>query len=97
MTQQEKIIKIMERDPQRWYIASDFMKQDLGELFVGYEATARLSELANKGLFDTKRVGRFRAVRLKVKEMPMFEGTREQLNNLTIKPEQPKAVSWLND
>ena len=87
----------MEREPKRWFLAKDFMQPHLGELFVGYEASARLSELVNKGLFDTKRVGQYRAVRLKVKEMPMFEGTREQLNNLTIKPEQPKAVSWLND
>lgn len=82
MTQQEKIIKIMEREPERWWFAKDFMQPGLGDYFVGYEATARLSELANKGLVETKRVGRFRAVRLKRNE------PEEQ---------QPKAVSWLND
>lgn len=108
MTQQEKILKIIESDKERWWLAKDFMQPNLGELFVGYEATARLSELAKKGMVDTKQVGRFRAVkyRSEPKEIepkykaPFMEGLQESLDSLTIRrdePEQPKAISWLND
>ena len=31
---------------QRWFYPHDFMKDDLGALFVGYEASARFSEMA---------------------------------------------------
>lgn len=85
MTQHEKILAIMRRDPERWYRASDFMQPNLNELFVGYEATARLSELVKKGLLDTRQEGRFRAVRL-AKPKP-----------ITPTQEAGKAVSWLND
>lgn len=48
-TQYEKILMHMARHPQQvWWYAPDFMKNDLGELFVGYEASARLSELARE-------------------------------------------------
>jgi len=108
MTQQEKIMKIMEREPKRWFLAKDFMQPHLGELFVGYEASARLSELTSKGMVDTKRIGRFRAVkyRSEPKEIepkykaPFMEGIDESLEKLTIRPKpdnQPKAISWLND
>lgn len=36
------------RDKGRWFYPYDFMKTQLGELFVGYEAGARISELAKK-------------------------------------------------
>lgn len=81
MTQHDKIIKIMESNPSRWWKASDFMQSHLQDLFVGYEATARLSELAKKGLIESRRNGKFMERRLIV-EAP---------------EEETKAVSWLND
>lgn len=50
-TQQDKILFIMSalRDEKKEFIATDFMQYTLPkELFVGYEAAARLSELSKK-------------------------------------------------
>lgn len=47
-TQQQKILTIMCQNQDRWFFPYDFMKPDLKELFVGYEASARLSELTKK-------------------------------------------------
>jgi len=68
LTQHQKIVATMCRNPEKqWWLASDFMKDGLGEFFVGYEATARLAELVkeNPGMFETEYQGRFRAVRVK--------------------------------
>lgn len=68
LTQHQKIVAQMCKHPdKKWWLASDFMKSDLGELFVGYEATARLAELVgeNPDMFETERQGRFRAVRMR--------------------------------
>jgi hypothetical protein len=46
-TQHEKILLLMLRNPSKmWWLPQDFQQNGLGELFVGYEASARLSELA---------------------------------------------------
>jgi hypothetical protein len=52
---------------KNWWLAKDFMQADMGDLYVGYEATARLAELVkdNPAIFETKRDGRFRAVRMR--------------------------------
>ena len=52
------------REAKQWYLPKDFMQG--GPYFVGYEASARLSELAKwyPELFDTERQGRFKARKL---------------------------------
>lgn len=45
MTNHQKIIVLMSRDPSRYFYPHDFMRPDLGELFVGYLAPRRLREL----------------------------------------------------
>lgn len=65
MTQHEKIIAVIKTDPLRWWLPGDFMKPELGDLFVGWEASARLSELAKMNMLDTKQEGKFKARRLK--------------------------------
>lgn len=62
MSQYEIILKAMLNNKNKvWWTASDFQQ---GENFVGYEATARMSELKTKylGLFNEKKIGRFRAL-----------------------------------
>lgn len=44
LTQQEKVFTLM--CDGKWHLPADFMQSNLGELFVGYEASARFSELA---------------------------------------------------
>lgn len=68
LTQHQKIVAQMcKHHTKEWWLASDFMKPEMGDLFVGYEATARLAELIkeNPDMFETKRVERFRAVRVR--------------------------------
>lgn len=49
MKQTEKIFALMcFNRKKRWWYPPDFMRPDLGKFFVGYEASARLSELATK-------------------------------------------------
>lgn len=70
LTQHEKILKTMRTDPDRWWLPVDFMQSHLGELFVGYEASARLSELAKMGEVDSKRAGKYMARRIKQQAPP---------------------------
>lgn len=68
LTQQQKIVAFMcVHYTKSWWLAKDFMQPDMGDLYVGYEATARLAELVkdNPAIFETKRDGRFRAVRIR--------------------------------
>lgn len=69
-TQQEKILKVMASDPGRWWLPQDFMSDDLGSDFVGYEASARLSELAKDGKVESRRSGKYLARRLILAETP---------------------------
>lgn len=68
MTQHQKIIKLFCMKPEGTILfAKDFQQPGLGELFVGYEATARLSEvdLDNPGLFERVKQDRFIGRRLR--------------------------------
>lgn len=48
-TQHQKILTLMCKFPDKqWWLASDFQLPEQGELFVGYEATARLTELSKR-------------------------------------------------
>ena len=72
LTQQQMIVATMCQNQNKdWWLPSDFMKG--GEFFVGYEASARLSELQtdNPTMFESKRCGRFIQRRIK------FETGRE--------------------
>lgn len=62
MTQCDIILNAMLQNPQvEWWYAKDFQG---GEHFVGYEATARMSDLLNlyPALFRTAKDGRFRVI-----------------------------------
>lgn len=62
MTQHNKILKAMLDNPgKKFWIASDFQK---GNNFVGYEASARMSELLikYKDILVSGRDGRFRTL-----------------------------------
>ena len=83
LTQIERIIVAMFQKPnQIWWVASDFMPPAMAmdhPLCVGYEATARLSDLItryNKSddnseyeVFETKREQKFRLVRFRFEQM----------------------------
>lgn len=62
MTQHNRILKAMLDNPgKKYWTASDFQK---GQYFVGYEATARMSELLTKysNILIPGKDGRFRTL-----------------------------------
>ena len=66
MSQYEKIIKRMIRDTQKWWLPQDFMQEHpTHPLFVGYEASARLSELAKlyPEMIESEKQGKYLARR----------------------------------
>lgn len=68
LTQHQKIIAMMcKNHTKEWWLPTDFMKFEAGEFFVGYEASARLSELQNNYpyIFETRQAGRFKERRLR--------------------------------
>jgi hypothetical protein len=88
LTQHEKILVIMLRNLKEWgtsspeihwWRASNFQHERYG-LFVGYEASARMSELVKKYpfAFETRMKDRFREIRFK------FEEAREIYNRLPL-------------
>jgi len=67
MSQQEKILRTMIRfDKQEWWRAPDFMAPGLDDLFVGYEASPRMTEVAQEygAVIETRKNGRFREIKL---------------------------------
>lgn len=101
MTQHEKILALMRAYPDKeWWRASDFQKPDLpGHLFVGYEATARISELSKMSprVVDVEREGRFRLIRLhreeeKPRSLPVPE--KVQHNNNRLFPNTPSSNAY---
>lgn len=63
MKQVEKIVTIMafNREKRNWFYPPDFMREGLGDYFVGYEASARLSELASKypDMIESEKRGKY--------------------------------------
>jgi hypothetical protein len=68
-TQYDKILVRMIRlkGQQEWFFPYDFMQNGMGDLFVGYEASARLSELSREYplLIESVREGKYKKHRFK--------------------------------
>jgi len=61
-SQRDTILKAMiEKSKKEWWNAKDFQN---GRYFVGYEATARMSELLDLPFIKVRRVDRFREIAL---------------------------------
>lgn len=58
MKQRDLILSVLQAHPGRWFLPQDFMRQ--AAWFVGYEASARLSEIAKEfpKNVESKREGR---------------------------------------
>lgn len=61
LTQYQKILEIMRKQPDKWFYPYEFMRPDLGDLFVGYKAPTRIAELDKKypQLFDRMIEGKY--------------------------------------
>lgn len=74
MTQHEKVIFRMLRGPRdKWWFPPEFMRGE-PELFVGYEASARLSELAHDypEMIETKQEGKYKLRRIKTEDVDLW-------------------------
>ncbi len=79
MTQINRILKAMLDNPgKKYWIASDFQK---GQYFVGYEATARMSELITKhpNIIIPGKEGRFRTLSIDWNKEKEIKEVREIL------------------
>ena len=62
---------------KEWWLPQDFQRNGLGELFVGYEASARLSELAKDfNCIESEQFGKYKRRKINTtdiaKEFPRF-------------------------
>lgn len=82
MKQRDKVLKIMLDNPQKKvWLAKDFQH---GENFIGYEASARMSELASiySEILITGKEGRFRTLAVNWDNIEEVNKVKELLNNL---------------
>ena len=88
LTQHQKIVTIMlrHRNIKDWFYPQDFMKQDLPtDLFVGYDAGARVAELGKlyPEMIESVRDGKYMKRRIRFDNFSTFFNTL---------PEELKAV-----
>lgn len=71
LTQKQKILKIMCRQPNKWFFPYEFMKPSLGPLFVGYKAPTRISEMHKdiSTLFEKKFDDKYMQRKLNIKQI----------------------------
>lgn len=72
MKQSEKIITLMSGNRRRkWWFPPHFMQDSLGDLFVGYEASARFSELARDypDMFQSTKLDKYLYRRIRWEDM----------------------------
>lgn len=90
LTQQEKIVALLalKNEPGRFYKPQELM--DDQRLFVGYEATARISEVVDDypTIIDAKREGKYRVVRFR------FEKLRDPETLATL-PKRMRGVLYV--
>lgn len=74
MTQYSKILKLMGRYPDRWFYPYDFMKPELGGLYVGYKAPTRISELSKEypDMFLEKPDGKYVVRKLNLEKINLW-------------------------
>lgn len=71
LTQKHKILILMCRKPNKWFYAYEFMKPNLGELYVGYEAPTRIGDLKRlaSNIFEQKQEDKYTQHKLNVAEI----------------------------
>lgn len=92
-TQIEKIITLMIRrkNEQEWFYAPDFQKPHLPEdLFVGYEATARISDLIRDypEIATWKKEGKYRYIKFR------FDNLKQIYSSLNVPKELKDLIQF---
>lgn len=107
LTQHQKILMLICKNPdKKWWLPHDFMHERLGYLFVGYEASARLSELAHDYpyMIESKTEGKYKARRIRFenigqwfpdlpKELRYIFHKTGMTKELRLNPDEPKPAS----
>ena len=77
-TQINTILSAMFDNMDKWFIASDFQS---GKYFVGYEASARMSDLKRMypDLFEVKKIDRFRAMKINKNQIDLIEQIKTKI------------------
>ena len=73
-TQKQKILALMCRQPNKWFYPYEFMKPDLGAMFIGYKAPTRISELRHDYpfLFETKKYDKYMQRKLNLEKLSVW-------------------------
>lgn len=74
LNQKQKILALMCRQPDKWFYPYEFMRPDLGALFVGYKAPTRICELHAKYpfLFEKKAEDKYMQRKLNIDKIAMW-------------------------
>lgn len=74
LTQKQKIMALMCKQPKRWFYPYEFMKPGLGWLYVGYKAPTRIAEMQHKVpmLFEKKHEDKYMQRRLNMKQINVW-------------------------
>lgn len=77
---QETILKALIENPTKTFTAKDFMD---GKYFIGYEASARMSEIARLyfEILEIGKEGRFRTLRLRQDNQSRINEIKKMLAN----------------
>jgi hypothetical protein len=104
MKQTEKIIKWILKIPDRvWWYAYDFMDNDMGDYFVGYEASARITDVLNEFpfAFEVGKDGKYRTIRFKFECLNEIMGRSNILDQYLLdegitKSIPKKQIDWFD-
>ncbi len=114
LTQHQKILTLMCRHrAQEWWLPHHFMTNNLGTLFVGYEASARMSELGKSypEMIQTLPEGKYKKRRIRFESihqwLPLLPSDLQAVFNQEvaeaiappepIKPAEPPVQTLLVD
>ena len=109
LTQKQKILALMCKQPNKWFYPYEFMKPDLGDLYVGYKAPTRISEMHKyyPYLFNKKTDDKYMQRKLNMDNYSKWypaldselQAVVDEYLQMEIKaPEPPaKAISWADE
>lgn len=71
LTQKQKILALMCKQPEKWFYPYEFMKPNLGAFYVGYKAPTRIAELHHDYpfMFETKKDDKYMQRKLNASEI----------------------------
>lgn len=77
-TQMNTILSAMFENQDKWFLASDFQS---GKYYVGYEASARMSDLKRlyPELFEVKKIDRYRAMKVNKLQVELIKMLSEKI------------------